>query len=77
MFSLRFGANRHFNVRVSCYMFLFWFIVINDYFLYCAAHAGRLLTDSCILHCYCSLAHTMVLHVVDCDTNPGGLHVMT
>ena len=29
--------------------------------------AGRLLTDSFILHCYCSLAHTMVLHVVDCD----------
>ena len=40
MFSLRFGANRHFNVRVSYYMFLFWFIVINDYFFYCAAHCG-------------------------------------
>ena len=68
MFSLRFGANGHFNVRVSCYMFLFWFIVINDYFFYIVLPiAGRLLTDSFILHCYCSLAHTMVLHVVDCD----------
>ena len=29
--------------------------------------AGRLLTDSFILHCYCSLVHTMVLKVVDFD----------
>ena len=31
--------------------------------------AGRLLTDSFILNCYCSLAHIMVLIVVDCDSS--------
>ena len=66
MFNLSFGANRHFNAGSHV---TFWFIVINDYFYIVLPIAGRLLTDSFILHCYCSLAHTMVLHVVDCDSS--------
>ena len=45
-------------------------MVINDYFLYIVLPiAGRLLTDSFILHCYCSLVYIMVLIVVDCDSS--------
>ena len=41
-------------LRVIC-----WLIVINDYFFFLhivLPIAGRLLTDSFILHCYCSFS---------------------
>ena len=70
MFSLSFGANRHFNVRASRLHVIFWLIVINDYFLYIVLPiAGRLLTDSFILHCSCSLVYIMVLIVFDYDSS--------
>ena len=55
MSKVRFGANRHLIVRVSYYM-LVLVIVINDYIYIVLPIAGRLLTDSFILHCYCSFS---------------------
>ena len=53
------------GLHVTC-----WLMVINDYFLYIVLPiAGRLLTDSFILHCYCSLVYIMVLIVFDCDSS--------
>ena len=41
--------------HITCWFLL---VVINDYIYIVLPIAGRLLTDSFILHCYCSLVHT-------------------
>ena len=49
--------------HITCWFFL---VVINDYICMLPI-AGRLLTDSFILHCYCSFSSYQVLKVGDFD----------